>query len=99
MSYHNIDDEFQRVRRRLGWPQAATLKDFRHLFSTCLENAGMPQYYRRYLMGQSPGRDAIVTYTHLNELRQRYVEAIERTMRPMIDAIAHRLAHFRNEPT
>jgi integrase len=92
MSYHNIDDEFQHVRRRLGWPPAATLKDFRHLFSTCLENAGMPQYYRRYLMGQAPGRDAIVAYTHLNELRERYVEAIERTMQPIVDAASRRLA-------
>lgn len=91
MSYHNIDDEFERVQRQLKWPKTATLKDFRHLFSTCLENAGMPQYYRRYLMGQAPGKDAIVTYTHLNELRERYEEAVQRTMQPILDATSQRL--------
>ena len=74
-------------RRRLQWPSTATIKDFRHLFATCLENAGMPEHYRKYLMGQSPGRAAIVTYTHLNEIRQRYEEAVLRQIQPLVDVI------------
>jgi hypothetical protein len=91
LTYDAIDAEFQSVRRDLHWPAQATLKDFRHLFSTCLQNAGTPEFYRRYLMGQSPGKAAIVTYSHLNELRKRYEEAVHREMRPLADAILIRV--------
>ena len=60
------------------------------MFATCLENAGMPEHYRKFLMGQSPGRAAIVTYTHLNEIRQRFNDAVEKTLRPLVDAIERR---------
>ena len=70
IKYDHIATEFAKVARVLKWPQAATVKDFRHLAATCLENAGMPEHYRKFLLGQSPGRAAIVTYTHLNEIRQ-----------------------------
>jgi len=87
MTYDHIVTEFRKVARSLSWPASATIKDFRHLFATCLENCGMPEHYRKFLMGQSPGRAAIVTYTHLNEIRQRFGEAVDKTLRSIVDAI------------
>lgn len=75
INYDQIDREFRKIAKQLNWPLSATLKDFRHLFSTALENAGVPLFYRRYFMGQSPGRSAITVYTHLNELREQYQRA------------------------
>lgn len=92
LGYDQIHDEFDRVRRQLGWPAAATLKDLRHLFSTTLANAGMPEFYRRYLMGHSPGKAAIVSYTHLNELKERYQEAMDRGFTPILEAVRERLS-------
>jgi len=94
ISYDHIMTEFNKVARALDWPRAATLKDFRHLSATCLENAGMPEHYRKFLMGQSPGRAAIVTYTHLNEIRQRFDEAIEKSFGPIVEAIARRTSEL-----
>jgi integrase len=71
-NYDEIESLYDRIRRRLGWPSSATLKDFRHLFATTLANAGMPEGYRKYLLGHAPGRDAAVAYTHLNKLREAY---------------------------
>lgn len=88
--YDKIEHEFKKISRQLGWPKEATLKDFRHLFSTSLENAGLPTFYRRYLMGQSPGRSALVTYTHIDQLRTQYAKASESTLKPIIDAIIER---------
>jgi len=62
----------------------ATLKDFRHLFNTSMQNAGMPEFYRRYLLGQSPGRSALVNYTHLNDLRNQYERAVNTAYRPLL---------------
>ena len=90
ITYDHIVAEFRKVATRLAWPAQATLKDFRHLFATTLENAGVPEFYRRYLMGQSAGRAAIVTYTHLNELRERYEEAVQRKFQPLVDAVLRR---------
>jgi hypothetical protein len=67
------------------------LKDVRHLFATTLGNAGMPEFYRRYLMGHSPGKAAIVTYTHLNELRIRYEEAVHRCFQPLVETVMQRI--------
>ena len=53
--YDHVEAEFAGLSRRLGWPASATLKDFRHLFATGMENAGVPEHYRRYLMGHAPG--------------------------------------------
>jgi integrase len=90
ITYDHIVTEFNKVAPALGWPRSATIKDFRHLFATCLENAGVPEHYRKFLMGQSPGRAAIVTYTHLNEVRQRFRDAVEKTLAPLVEAIGRR---------
>lgn len=90
ITYDHIVTEFNKVARGLDWPRSATLKDFRHLFATCLENAGMPEHYRKFLMGQSPGRAAIVTYTHLNEVRQRFHDAVHKTLCPLVEVIERR---------
>ncbi len=77
VDYDVLEREFRQVTRQLDWPATATMKGFRHLFATSLENSGMPEFYRRYLMGHSNGRSAIVTYTHLNQLREQYARAIK----------------------
>jgi hypothetical protein len=95
INYDHIVAEFNKVARGLGWPPTATGKDFRHLTATCLENAGMPEHYRKFLLGQSPGRAAIVTYTHLNEIRQRFNDAVEKTLGPLVEAIEQRSRDLR----
>ena len=87
LSYDHVENEFHRLAKQLGWPQTATMKDFRHLFATNLENAGVPESYRRFLMGHSPGRAAIVTYTHLNKLREHYLRAVDSEFSTLIEAI------------
>lgn len=94
LNYDQIEHEFHIVAQRLRWPSAATLKDFRHLFSTCLENAGVPEFYRRYFMGQSPGKAPIVTYTHLNELQKQYGNAVRGGLAPLAAAAADRAAQL-----
>ncbi len=91
LTYDHIEHEFGRIKEKLAWPTEATLKDFRHLFSTCLQNAGMPEFYRKFLMGQSPGRAAIVGYTHLNQLRERYLETVERQLQPLVNGLEKRV--------
>jgi integrase len=95
MTYDHIVNEFGKLAHLLGWPRSATLKDFRHLFATNLENAGMPEHYRKFLMGQSPGRAAITSYTHLNEIRQRFEEAVGRQIQPLINAVVRRSSELR----
>jgi integrase len=90
LKYDHLEGEFHRVIRQLNWPAEATLKDFRHLFSTLLQNAGMPEYYRRYLMGHSPGRAAIGAYTHLNDLQAHYQGAVDRGFQPLVEAAVQR---------
>lgn len=92
LNYDQIEHEFHAIAGALKWPRAATLKDFRHLFSTCLENAGVPEFYRRYFMGQSPGKAPIVTYTHLNELQGQFAKAVLNGLAPLVTAIADRAA-------
>ena len=75
------------LAKQLAWPLGATLKDFRHLFATNLENAGVPESYRRFLMGHAPGRAAIVTYTHLNKVRDHYMRAVTNEFAPIVEAI------------
>jgi integrase len=94
MNYDHIATEFGKVSRRLGWPKLATIKDFRHLAATCLENAGMPEHYRKFLLGQSPGRAAIVTYTHLNTIREKFDAAATGEFRALIEAIERRTAEL-----
>jgi hypothetical protein len=91
VGYDDVEQEFRGLARRLTWPAAATLKDFRHLFCTTMGNAALPEAYRRYLMGQSPGKAAVVAYTHLNELRRHYSDAVRREWAPLVTAVLARL--------
>lgn len=95
LNYDQIEHEFHSIAGRLQWPQAATLKDFRHLFSTCLENSGVPEFYRRYFMGQSPGKTPIVTYTHLNELQTQFSKALQCSLAPLLSAIVERFSQLK----
>lgn len=90
LSYDHIAREFRDVARRLSWPRQATLKDFRHLFATSLENAGVGEFYRRYFLGQSPGRAPIVTYTHLNRLGDQFQKVLDQDFGPVLAVIARR---------
>lgn len=94
ISYDDIHAEFQRLARRLEWPRQATLKDFRHLFATSMANAGMPEPYRRYLMGHAPGREAIVRYTHLDKLREHYERALHSEFAPVLEVLKARYGKF-----
>lgn len=87
LEYDCIHAEFQNVARQLNWPASATLKGFRHLFATSLENNGCPVSYRQYFMGQSQGRSAIVRYTHLDELTRHFSDLIEQRYAPILSAL------------
>jgi integrase len=90
LNYDQIQHEFQGLARQLGWPRQATLKDLRHLFSTALENSGVAEFYRRYLMGHALGKTPIVTYTHLNQLQSQFQKALDQDLAPIVDAVARR---------
>jgi hypothetical protein len=72
LTYDDIRHEFRTIAGRLGWPAAATVKDLRHLFATTMHDVVMPDGYRRYLLGHSPGRAAVLAYTHLTRVREVY---------------------------
>jgi hypothetical protein len=55
-----------------------------------MNNAAMPEAYRRFLMGQAPGKAAIVAYTHLSELARHYAEAVSREWMFVVEAILKR---------
>ena len=46
------------------------------------------RFFKKYLMGQSFGRDAIVAYTHITEdkLKQHYQRALEAELAPVVDS-------------
>ncbi len=90
ITYKTVEREFTKVARKLGWPREATAKDFRHLFATTMENGGVPEHYRKYLMGHSRGKAAIVRYTHLNKVRARYEAAVEREWPALVNALERR---------
>lgn len=90
LNYDSLEREFQVIARRLSWPRQATLKDFRHLFSTALENAGVGEFYRRYFMGQSPGRTPLATYTHLNQLEIQFGKALANDLAPLVAVVQQR---------
>jgi integrase len=90
MSYDDIEFEFRRVARKLNWPAKATLKDLRHLFATAMADAGMPEHYRRYLMGHAPGKDAIYHYTHLDQLREQFEAAVMKEFAPVTAVLEQR---------
>jgi hypothetical protein len=96
LSYDHIDSEFRSLAGRLGWQPLATLKDFRHLFSSLLENGGMPEYYRRYLMGHAPGKTALVHYTHLNQIRQQFERAVASQFGMLVQAVERRASQLRS---
>jgi hypothetical protein len=91
LSYDALEAEFADLGRRLKWPAAATLKDLRHLFATTLNNAAMPEPFRRYLMGQAPGRAAIIAYTHLHEIKRHYRDAVQKEWSALLAAINRRV--------
>ncbi len=91
LTYDDIERAGGRVRRRLGWPAAATLKDFRHLFATTLAEAGVPDGYRRYWMGHAPGREALVAYTHLAGMREQFDRVVAQRWGPVVAALTARL--------
>ena len=88
LEYDHIHGQFQNVGKQLKWPESATLKGFRHLFATSLENNGCPVSYRQYFMGQSQGRSAIVRYTHLDEMSRHFGDLIENRYAPILAALA-----------
>ncbi len=90
ITYDHVVAEFAKLHRQLKWPNPATLKDFRHLSSTCFENSGIPQAYCRYLLGQSPGKATIVTYTHLNKAQQHYQRVLDNELKPIVEAVVKR---------
>ncbi len=100
LGYDHVEDEFQQLARRLEWPPAATLKDFRHLFSTGLQNSGMPEYYRRYLMGHAFGKAPIVAYTHLTEdkICEHFHRALATDLAPFVNAIDRRTVELGFKP-
>jgi hypothetical protein len=83
LTYGLIEKEFLMIRDRLRWPKNATLKDFRQLFSPCIGNSGIPEHCRKYLMGQSQGKAAIVRYTHLNQLQEQFHSGLQQQMGPV----------------
>ncbi len=97
LTYDQVKLEFDKLARQLRWPKTATLKDLRHLFATCLENAGVPEFYRRYLMGQSFGKAPIVTYTHITEdkVRENYLSALRTELAPVAEAIERRFTELK----
>jgi integrase len=97
-SYDQIESEFGVLARRLTWPKAATLKDLRHLFATTIAAAGMPEPYRQYLMGHATSSAAIGAYTHLNRIREQYLAAVDRELRPLMTLLAHRTGRTVADP-
>lgn len=91
LNYDVVEAEFAQLARGLKWPPKATLKDLRHLFATTMNNAAMPEPFRRYLMGQAPGRAAIIAYTHLNEIKRHYAEAVRKEWSSLLTAINQRV--------
>jgi hypothetical protein len=98
LTYDHVEAEFTRLARRLRWPAAATAKDLRHLFATSMHDAGLPEAYRRYLMGQAPSGAAVTAYTHLNELARHYAGAVRREWQPLVEAILRRLSVISSRP-
>ena len=95
LDYDHMQGEFAKLTKKLGWHVSATLKDLRHLFATMINNAGMPEGYRRYLMGHSPGKAAILAYTHLDQLRRHYSAAVRQEWAALITAVNERVDNLR----
>jgi hypothetical protein len=91
LTYDHIEQEFHGVAGRLRWPNAATLKDFRHVFATMLGGTPMSEAYKKYLMGQSPGKAALNAYTHLTQVREQFQAAINHAWPRLIETILGRM--------
>ena len=55
----------------------------------------MPELYRSYLMGHTLGKAAIVHYSHINQVRERYEEAVTRSFSPLVTAVTRRVKELR----
>lgn len=87
LTYKCIEGEFKRVAKKLGWPAAATMKDFRHLFNTTMANAGLSLEERAYLMGQAPPKHVNMVYLHLNTLVEKYKNAANEHYTGVLDLL------------
>jgi hypothetical protein len=54
----------------------------------------MAEAYKKYLMGQSPGRAALNAYTHLTQLREQFRAAVAREWPEVIAAVQRRARDF-----
>jgi hypothetical protein len=86
--YDDVEREFAELKRRLGWPRAATLKDLRHLAQTNLDNGGLSREARQYILGQAPDQAAIGHYVHLNQLGGQYAAAACKGMSKLQSALS-----------
>lgn len=98
LNYDQIDGEFRRVARTLGWKATATLKGFRHLFATALENSGCPETYRRFFLGHSPGRAASIHYTHLDQLQRHFQNFLVQEYADVVSALRSCAAELFRSP-
>ena len=57
-----------------------------------MANGGVPEHERRYLMGHAPGKEAIVSYTHLNQTAEHYQRAIDLELAPVLAVLQPRVA-------
>ena len=98
LSYDHIKREFGKLADKLGWSNRGSVKSLRHLFCTCLENAGVPEFFKKYMMGHSFGRAAIVNYTHITEeqVKRHYQRMIDQELSDVMDAIELRLHQLQN---
>lgn len=95
IDYDAIHGEYKRLAKQLKWPPTATLRHLRHLFNVSMENGGLSERERQYLMGQTQGKQAIRYYTHLNRLQEHYENAVQAEMASVLDVIKQRLPKFR----
>lgn len=60
-----------------------------------MENGGLSERERQYLMGQTQGKQAIRHYTHLNRLQEHHARAVQAEMAPALAVIEQRLPKLR----
>jgi len=71
------------------------LKDLRHLFLTTLSNAGLSEPYRQYLAGQAMSNAPVMSYTHLDQVREQYIKAIDAQWPALITALERRIVELK----
>lgn len=87
LTYKRIEGEFKRIAKSLGWPEEATMKDFRHLFNTTMANAGLSLEERAYLMGQAPTKHVNTVYLHHNALVEKFKAAANEHYAGVLDML------------